>query len=88
MDPFQFFGDLLSERINKPPIACRGLIRFSLKDTGHSADNPSYNSLLKAFKEGLNVRLKNIGIEKSDSVVNEMITELKKNQSLLTIGMA
>lgn len=88
MDPFQFFGDLLSEKINRRPIACRGLIRFCLKDTGYSAENPSYDSLLKAFKEALNIRLKNIGIDKSDSVVNEMITELKKNQSLLTIGMA
>lgn len=88
MDPFQFFGDLLSEKINRRPIACRGLIRFSLKDTGSSAENPSYDSLLKAFKEGLKIRLENIGIERTDVVINEMITELKNNQSLLTIGRA
>ena len=86
MDPFQFFGDLLSEKINKRPIACRGLIRFSLKDTGSSAENLSYDSLLKAFKEGLNLRLENIGIEKTDIIINDMIKELQNNQSLLTIG--
>ena len=86
MDVIQYFGDFLAQRTGKSPIACRGLIRFSLKDEVGTADNPSFENTLKAFSNSLKNRLENVGIDNADSIVKEMINELKHIQSVFTMG--
>ena len=86
MDIITYFGDVLSEKINIPPIAARGLIRFSLKDEVGSAENPDYESLLKAFKNSFKNRLERIGVENRDKISNEMVIELSKKKSLFTMS--
>ena len=86
MDIITYFGDVLSEKINIPPIAARGLIRFSLKDEVGSAENPDYESLLKAFKNSFKNRLERIGVENRDKISNDMVIELSKKQSLFTMS--
>jgi len=86
MDIITYFGDVLSEKIGIPAIAARGLLRFSLKDEVGSAENPDYESLLKAFKNSFKNRLEKIGIENRDKIANEMIQELSKKQSLFTMS--
>ena len=85
MDAIAFFGDILAEKIGKPNVATRGLIRFSLKDEFGTADDPDYKKLLQAFKNSLKRRLENIGIENASKVSLEMVQELNKNQSILTM---
>jgi len=86
MDVIQHFGDVLSEKIGKPPIACRGLIRFCLKDELGTAENPSFDDTLKAFNNSLKNRLENVGITNAGSIVKDMISELKHIQSVFTMG--
>ena len=86
MDIITYFGDFLSEQIGIPPIAARGLIRFSLKDEVGSAENPDYEILLKTFKNSFKNRLEKIGIENREKVATDMIKELSKKQSLFTMS--
>jgi hypothetical protein len=86
MDAITYFGDVLSEKIGVPPIAARGLIRFSLKDEFGSADEPSYENLLKTFKNSFLARLERIGIENRNKISNDMIKELRNKQSLFTMS--
>jgi len=86
MDVIQHFGDVLSEKIGKPPIACRGLIRFCLKDELGTAENPSFDDTLKAFNNKLKDRLANVGVNNASSIVAEMVKELKHIQSVFTMG--
>ncbi len=86
MDIITYFGDILSEKINIPPIAARGLIRFSLKDEVGSADTPDYETLLKTFKNSFKNRLERIGVENQDKIANFMVAELSKKQSLFTMS--
>ena len=86
MDVIQHFGDILSQKIGKPPIACRGLIRFCLKDELGTAENPSFDDTLKAFNNKLKDRLANVGVNNASSIVAEMVRELKHIQSVFTMG--
>jgi hypothetical protein len=86
MDLILYFGDFLSEKIGIPPVAARGLIRFSLKDEVGSSENLNYDVLLKTFKNSLKSRLERIGIENRDKVSNDMIKELRNKQSLFTMS--
>ena len=86
MDVINHFGDFLAEKTGKSPIACRGLIRFSLKDEIGTAENPSFEDTLKAFSNSLKKRLDNVGITNSNSIVKEMVKELKHIQSVFTMG--
>ena len=86
MDAISYFGDKLSEKIDRPSIACRGLIRFSLRDEVGSADNPDYNSLRKVFQNSLKTRLEKIGVENPNKITIEMVKELDRKQSLLTMS--
>ena len=86
MDVIQHFGEVLSQKIGKPPIACRGLIRFCLKDEVGTADNPSFEDTLKAFNNQLKARLDNVGVNNASSIVQEMVSELKHIQSVFTMG--
>ena len=86
MDVIQHFGDLLSQKIGKPPVACRGLIRFCLKDELGTAENPSFDDTLKAFNNKLKDRLANVGVDNAGSIVAEIVKELKHIQSVFTMG--
>ena len=86
VDVIQHFGDILSEKSGKSPIACRGLIRFCLKDELGTAENPSFEDTLKAFKNNLVDRLENVGIDHANSIVKALIRELKHIQSVFNMG--
>ena len=86
MDIITYFGDVLAEKIGIPPIAARGLLRFSLKDEVGSAENPNYDILLQTFKNSFINRLERIGVENRAKISNEMVKELRKKQSLFTMS--
>ena len=86
MDIITYFGDVLSEKIGIPPIAARGLLRFSLKDEVGSAENPNYETLIKTFNNSFKDRLDRIGVENREKVASDMIKELSKKQSLFTMS--
>jgi len=86
VDVVQHFGEFLSQKTGKSPIACKGLIRFCLKDEVGTAENPSFDNTLKAFSNRLKDRLDNVGINDAGSIVKEIISELKHIQSVFTMG--
>lgn len=86
MDVVQHFGEILAQKTGKSPIVCKGLIRFCLKDEVGTADDPSFEDTLKAFRNSLKDRLDNVGINDASSIIKEMISELKHIQSVFTMG--
>ena len=65
-----------------------GLIRLAIKDEFKSnvkVNQLTYEDFQRIFQNSLKKRLENIGITNLDAIIEEMLFELKNNQSLLTI---
>ncbi len=86
MDIIRYFGEFLSNIIGVPLLAACGVLRFSLKDEVGSAEEPDYETLLKTFKNSFINRLEWIGVENREEVASDMIKELNKKQSLITMS--
>ena len=86
MDIINLFGDILAKEIDKPEIACRGIIRLAVKldFPGKNVENLSYEDLLHIFKNGLKKKLEVIGELNVNAISKKMIMELTKKQSVLT----
>lgn len=86
MDIINLFGDILAKEIDKPGIACRGIIRLAIKldFPGKNAENLSYEDLSHVFKNGLKKKLEVIGELNVNAISKKMIIELTKKQSVLT----
>ena len=83
-----YFGEILAKEINVKPMPGRGIIRLAIRLDYPNKDpeDLSFDEMLYVFKNGLNVKLGNLGIENSNSVINKMVTELTKNQSLFIMA--
>ena len=88
MDIFRFFGEILSEQINKPPTPSAGLIRLGFKADfpGKDPQTMTYDDLLFVFKNGLKKKLEFLNMDNINGIVNHMVKQLNLNQSILTIS--
>ena len=86
MDPIEYFGNLLSKKINKQDIVGRGLILYAIQDEMGSANVVNFDILKRTFQNSLKDRLKKVAIQNIDSVSDEMVKELIQKQSLLTMS--
>ena len=86
MDLVRFLGDILAKEIEKPEIACRGIIRLAVKldFPEKTIENMSFEDLIHVFKNGLKKKLEVIDEINSNVVSQKMIHELTKKQSILT----
>ena len=86
MDLVRFLGDILAKEIEKPEIACRGIIRLAVKldFPEKTIESMSFEDLMHVFKNGLKKKLEIIGEINSNAVSQKMIKELTKKQSILT----
>jgi len=83
------FSEILSKKINKSLIPTAGLMRLAVKDTFPKKDDYSdlsFKEVRETFSKGLKERLKKISIENVDELIEEMLSELKKHQSLFTMA--
>ena len=83
----QFFGKILSEKAGKPPIACNGLIRLSIKDAKFNPDDINPKDLEHVFRSSLKERLEKVGIPEAGNISKHMLLELRKNQALFVLGV-
>ena len=86
MSMAQFFGDILSKKIGKEEMVGQGLILYAIQDEFGNTNEITFDILKKTFENSLKNRLKKVNITNIDKVIYEMVEELIKNQSLLTMG--
>jgi predicted DNA-binding antitoxin AbrB/MazE fold protein len=88
MEIIRILGDKIAEKVNISPPAARGLLRLAIKDQ-LGPFKPLNQIDLKDFKlvieNSLKQRLKNLEISNNDKVIESIIEELKKLQSLITM---
>lgn len=83
------FSEILSGKINKSLIPTAGLMRLAVKDTFPKKDDYSdlnFNEVKEVFSKGLKERLRKLSVQDVEKIIDEMILELKKHQSLFTMG--
>ena len=87
VDIIRILGGILANKINKNALASTGLIRLSVKsETNKDARTANYNDLKLTFENSLVDGLKKINIADAEQISLEMVAELKKSQSLLTMA--
>ena len=86
------FGNKISNLIEKPPIACKGLVRFSIidfrKKSGIIYSNAlRFNEFQQIIEGILKEKLKLAQINNIDDVISELLDELTKNQAIFTMSL-
>ena len=87
-DLISFLGEILSKKINKPVMPSTGLIRLAVKDEFKSnvkVNQLTYEDFQRIFQNSLKKRLEYLGITNLDTIIEELLIELKTNQSLITM---
>ena len=83
------FSEILSKKIEKSLIPTAGLMRLAVKDTfpnKENYDDLNFKEVKQVFSKGLKERLEKLSIKNVEKIVEEMISELKKHQSLFTMA--
>ena len=72
----------------KKPIVANGLLRLGIKDTlggDVEIDKLTLHDLQETIKKGLKNRLEKSGFPNKEEIVKLMLSELGRNQALLTM---
>jgi len=86
MNSIEYFGDILSKKIGKGDLVGRGLILYSVQDEVGNTDIINLDTLKRTFQNSLKIRLGKVNVSDVDKISDEMVKELLRKQSLLTIG--
>ena len=89
MEIIRYLGVVLSKQINISPTAARGLLKLSIKDELGpfiQLKSINYGDLCEVLKNSFNERLIKLEISSPETIVNDLLNELTKNQSLITIS--
>ncbi|MFX0060395.1 MAG: hypothetical protein ACFE85_18900 [Candidatus Hodarchaeota archaeon] len=89
MDIINYLGDILAENINVSQPIARGLVKLAIKDElgpFTSFAHLNYKNLNIIIKNSLKERLIKLEIASIDNLINLLLSELNKNQSLITMG--
>ena len=84
-----YLSEILAEKLQISVPAIRGLIKLSIKDQcGPFTDisQISYDDLKYSIQEALKKRLLKLNINNAFELVDLLLSELKKNQSLITMN--
>lgn len=87
MDIVNFFGEKLAKKINKNALALSGLIRMSIRDSEKTPTLITVDELREVFAGPLKSYLEKLRIKNVDEISKYLISELNKNQSLLTMRL-
>jgi len=83
-----YLSDLLAEKLQISVPAIRGLIKLSIKDQcGPFKDisQTSYDDIKNSIQIALKNRLLKLNIDNAQELIDLLLSELKKNQSLITM---
>ncbi|MFX0058074.1 MAG: hypothetical protein ACFE85_16320 [Candidatus Hodarchaeota archaeon] len=89
MEIIKLLGNELANKISISPPAARGLIKLSIKDElgpFKPLELINYDDLKTTIQNSLKTRLINLDILNSEKIINYLIDELNKNQSLITMA--
>ncbi|TFF97326.1 MAG: hypothetical protein EU541_08385 [Promethearchaeota archaeon] len=89
MEIINILGNKLAVILNISPPAARGLIKLSIKDEFgpfKPISQLNYEDFKLILNQSLRNRLQNLDVVNYDSIVENLLEELKQNQSLITIG--
>ena len=90
MEIINYLGDKLSEHINITPAASRGLLKLAIKDEigpFKPLELISFNDLKNVINNSLEKRLHKLNIENLQEIIKNLLEELTKNQSLITMSL-
>ena len=84
----EHFGDVLHEKLQKPKVACQGLLKLAYKDVFGTdfANNISFEEMQKLIDEGLKKRLEQINASDIEGIIKELQEERKKNKPIFKIS--
>ena len=83
----EFFGEKLAKLTGKSALACRGLLRFAIKDAGKDALQLSFSDFKNIIETYLSKRLESVNISDYKGIISNLSQELTKNQSVLTMAV-
>lgn len=89
MEIINILGNGLANKINISPPAARGLIKLSIKDEigpFKPLELINYDDLKSTIQNSLKARLKNLDIFNAEMIISDLMDELNKNQSLITMA--
>lgn len=87
MDVVRFFGKIISEKTGKKLINCNGLLRLALRDAGKNPNILVIDEIKYFLKNQVKDLLNRVDIGDTDEIIQELISELMKNQSLFTMSV-
>ncbi|MFX0008552.1 MAG: hypothetical protein ACFFAV_17715 [Candidatus Hermodarchaeota archaeon] len=89
MEIINMLGEKLSLKINISPPAVRGLLKLAIKDEigpFKPLNQLNYEDFKKSIENALKIRLEKLDIKNSKKIIDILINELRKIQSIITIG--
>jgi hypothetical protein len=89
MEVINILGEKLSLRINISPPAARGLLKLAIKDEigpFKPFNQLNYEDLKNSIENALKIRLEKLDIKKPQKIIDNLMGELRKIQSIITIG--
>lgn len=89
MEIIKFLGDKLANKINISPPAARGLLKLAIKDElgpFKPISEINFNDFKSVMKNSLRLRLIKLDIPNIDILIEYMLYNLTKNQSLTTMA--
>ncbi len=89
MEIIKYLGDKLAEKIYISPPAARGLIKLAIKDdlgTFKPLNQINLNDFKSIFQNSLKKRLVKLEISNSGTIIDFLLDELTKIQSLITMA--
>ncbi len=88
LEIINFLGELLSKRIGISPPAARGLIKLAIKDQMgpfSPLESLSFINLKQVLENSLKDRLIKINVDNIPILIEELVEQLTKNQSLMVM---
>ncbi len=89
MDILRILGDILAHQTNLSPPAGRGLIKLAIKDQlgpFTPLEEVDYANLKIVISNSLKNRLIDLEVNDWESLVEALLDELNKNQSIFTMS--
>ena len=89
MEIIKSLGETLANKINISPTAARGLIKLAIKDEVGAftlVNKVNFKELQKTIQNSLKKRLINLTIQDVDIIIESLLTQLNKIQSLITMA--
>lgn len=89
MEIIKYLGNQLAKKINISPPATRGLLKLAIKDElgpFKPLNQINFNDLKSVIENTLSLRLKKLEIPNTEILVEYLLDQLTKNQSLITMA--